>query len=104
MLKAKVDAGLDFDDAVAGGLAQGKAPILEPGLNELLAGGLADHRGELALRVELAHDVAATHELPADEELRRAPDREALRPLYVRWGFKGLLAQLGQAAQQKDLF
>ena len=33
--------GLDFDEAVIAGLATGKAPILEPGLNELLAVGLA---------------------------------------------------------------
>ena len=33
--------GLDFDESVVGGLATGKAPILEPGLNELLAAGLA---------------------------------------------------------------
>lgn len=33
--------GLDFDEAVISGLATGKAPILEPGLNELLAAGLA---------------------------------------------------------------
>ena len=32
--------GLDFDDAVVGGLQQGRAPIAEPGLNELLAAGL----------------------------------------------------------------
>ena len=28
--------GLDFDEAVVAGLAAGRAPILEPGLNELL--------------------------------------------------------------------
>jgi len=33
--------GLDFDEAVVAVLASGKAPILEPGLNELLAAGLA---------------------------------------------------------------
>ncbi len=33
--------GLDFDESVVAGLANGKAPILEPGLNELLAAGLA---------------------------------------------------------------
>lgn len=33
--------GLDFDDAVVGGLQQGRAPLAEPGLNELLAAGLA---------------------------------------------------------------
>jgi UDPglucose 6-dehydrogenase len=33
--------GLDFDGAVIGGLEKGQAPILEPGLNELVAAGLA---------------------------------------------------------------
>lgn len=33
--------GLDFDESVVNGLATGQAPILEPGLNELLAAGLA---------------------------------------------------------------
>ncbi len=33
--------GLDFDDTVVGNLQQGRAPISEPGLNELLAAGLA---------------------------------------------------------------
>ncbi len=33
--------GLDFDEAVVGNLQQGRAPISEPGLNELLAAGFA---------------------------------------------------------------
>ena len=33
--------GLDFDAAVVGQLQQGQAPLFEPGLNELLAAGLA---------------------------------------------------------------
>jgi UDPglucose 6-dehydrogenase len=33
--------GLDFDDAAVAGLQQGRAPLAEPGLNELLAAGLA---------------------------------------------------------------
>lgn len=33
--------GLDFEDTVVGGLQKGRAPIAEPGLNELLAAGLA---------------------------------------------------------------
>ena len=33
--------GLDFDDAVVGNFQQGRAPVSEPGLNELLAAGLA---------------------------------------------------------------
>ena len=36
--------GLDFDDPLIAGLQQGRAPILEPGLNELLAAGLASKR------------------------------------------------------------
>ena len=36
--------GLDFDEAVVSGLQEGKAPILEPGLNELLGQGLASNR------------------------------------------------------------
>ncbi len=33
--------GLDFDETVVSRLAHGKAPILEPGLNDLLAAGIA---------------------------------------------------------------
>ena len=33
--------GLDFDEVVVGNLQQGRAPLSEPGLNELLAAGLA---------------------------------------------------------------
>ena len=36
--------GLDFDEAVIAGLKEGRAPILEPGLNELLAAGLVAKR------------------------------------------------------------
>lgn len=36
--------GLDFDDAVIDGLQEGKAPLFEPGLNELLAAGIASGR------------------------------------------------------------
>src|SRR5262245_34860206 len=32
--------GLDFDDAIVGRLQQGRAPIFEPGLNELISSGL----------------------------------------------------------------
>jgi UDPglucose 6-dehydrogenase len=36
--------GLDFDADVVGGLNRGKAPLLEPGLNELTAAGIASQR------------------------------------------------------------
>jgi len=35
--------GLEFDEAVVSGLQQGKAPLFEPGLNELIAGGLQNN-------------------------------------------------------------
>ncbi len=37
-------AGLDLDESVIEGLNQGRAPILEPGLNELVGAGLASKR------------------------------------------------------------
>jgi UDPglucose 6-dehydrogenase len=33
--------GLDFDQSVIAGLREGKAPLFEPGLNELIAAGLS---------------------------------------------------------------
>jgi UDPglucose 6-dehydrogenase len=36
--------GLEFDELVVSGLAEGKAPVSEPGLNELLTAGLATKR------------------------------------------------------------
>jgi UDPglucose 6-dehydrogenase len=36
--------GLEFDEVVVSGLNQGKAPVFEPGLNELLSTGLAAKR------------------------------------------------------------
>ena len=32
--------GLDFDEGVVTGLQQGKAPLFEPGLNELISTGI----------------------------------------------------------------
>ena len=43
--------GLDFDEEVVAGLNEGRAPILEPGLNELLSAGLA------AKRLRFTHDA-----------------------------------------------
>ncbi len=44
--------GLDFDEAVVGGLAAGRAPLHEPGLDALLAAGLAG--GQLTFSTEPA--------------------------------------------------
>ena len=41
--------GLDFDQALVAGLQQGRAPILEPGLNELLNAGLTAKRLRFAI-------------------------------------------------------
>ena len=46
-------AGLDFDAANIARLNQGQAPLLEPGLNELLAAGLA------AKKLSFTNDPAA---------------------------------------------
>ena len=43
--------GLDFDEELVAGLNQGGAPLLEPGLNELLGAGLA------AKRLRFTHDA-----------------------------------------------
>jgi len=53
--------------------------------------GLAEQRGELALGVHLAHDVTATHELAADEDLRDGrPARVGLHGIsLVRLGEHG---------------
>ena len=52
--------GLDFDEAVIAGLKEGRAPILEPGLNELLAAGLVAKR--LGFTTD-AKDACATAEV-----------------------------------------
>src|ERR1051325_12109407 len=44
--------GLDFDDALVGNLQHGKAPLFEPGLNELLAAGL--QKGSLRFTTDAA--------------------------------------------------
>ena len=36
--------GLDFDEAVVAGLAKGKAPLFEPGLDDLIADGYDEAR------------------------------------------------------------
>jgi UDPglucose 6-dehydrogenase len=48
--------GLDFDAAVVEGLGQGKAPLFEPGLNDLLQAGLAS--GQLRFTTDPAEACA----------------------------------------------
>lgn len=50
--------GLDFDETTIAGLNQGKAPLLEPGLNELLQEGLA--AGRLTFTTDPARACAKT--------------------------------------------
>ena len=64
--------GLDFDAAVVAGLQAGRAPLLEPGLNELLAAGLA--AGRLAFTTDPAPVLAGSevlwlcYDTPVNEE------------------------------------
>jgi UDPglucose 6-dehydrogenase len=79
--------GLEFDESVASGLATGKAPILEPGLNDLISAGLAGGRlrfttdakaaCEKADVLWLCHDTPVNDHDESDvafvlEQLRRA--------------------------------
>ena len=52
--------GVDADPATVAGLADGKAPIFEPGLDELLAGGVASGRLTFTTDVAAAVTGAAT--------------------------------------------
>lgn len=54
-------AGLDFDAATIAGLQAGRAPLLEPGLNELLAAGLA--AGRLSFTTDPAMALAGSEVL-----------------------------------------
>jgi UDPglucose 6-dehydrogenase len=49
--------GLDFDDSIVGNLQAGKAPLLEPGLNDLIATGLAKN----SLRFTTDASAACAH-------------------------------------------
>jgi len=53
--------GLDFDANTIAGLQAGRAPLLEPGLNELLAAGLA--AGRLAFTTDPAAALAGAEVL-----------------------------------------
>jgi UDPglucose 6-dehydrogenase len=53
--------GLDFDDATVAGLNAGRAPLLEPGLNELLGAGLT--AGRLRFTTEISSACAQANVL-----------------------------------------
>lgn len=64
-------AGLDFDAANVGRLQSGQAPLLEPGLNELLASGLAAGRLDFTTDAQAACAQAEvlwlTYDTPVNE-------------------------------------
>jgi UDPglucose 6-dehydrogenase len=65
--------GLDPDPSVIDGLRDGRAPIFEPGLEELIRRGLAASRLEFSAdlaRVATAHVVWVTFDTPVDEDDR----------------------------------
>jgi UDPglucose 6-dehydrogenase len=67
--------GLDFDESVVAGLKEGKAPILEPGLNELLQADLAS--GRLRFTTDLAEACADTDVLWACDDTPVNADDES---------------------------
>jgi UDPglucose 6-dehydrogenase len=64
--------GLDFDEQVVTGLRQARAPLFEPGLNELLAAGLASRRLSFTVDPDEACAQAdilwVTYDTPVDEQ------------------------------------
>jgi UDPglucose 6-dehydrogenase len=67
--------GLDFDESVVAGLKEGKAPILEPGLNELLQADLAS--GRLRFTTDPAEACADTDVLWACDDTPVNADDES---------------------------
>jgi UDPglucose 6-dehydrogenase len=65
-------AGLEFDDAVVRGLQAGKAPLHEPGLNELIAAGLAGNSlrftGDAAAGCAGAEVLWVCYDTPVNED------------------------------------
>jgi UDPglucose 6-dehydrogenase len=63
--------GLDFDAALIEGLERGKAPLLEPGLDDLLAAGAAASRltfsTDAAAACEDAHVLWVTYDTPVND-------------------------------------
>jgi UDPglucose 6-dehydrogenase len=70
--------GIDFEPGVADGLAKGKPPIMEPGLDELLAEGIA--AGRLGFTTDPAASCAeadilwVTYDTPVDDDDRPDPE------------------------------
>jgi UDPglucose 6-dehydrogenase len=66
--------GLDFDASVIAGLSQGRPPVSEPGLEDLVREGLSSRRlrftTDVALAVSDADVVWVTYDTPVDDEDR----------------------------------
>ena len=67
-------AGLDFDPAVVAGLAAGRPPLFEPGLEDLVKAGLVSGRlrftTDVAAAVEGVDVVWVTYDTPVDDDDR----------------------------------
>lgn len=75
--------GLDFDEAVITGLRAGRAPLHEPGLDDLLASGLARNQLDFSTDVQTATAAAAVvwvcYDTPVDSD-----DRSDLNWVHAR--------------------
>ena len=69
--------GLDYDEPIIAGLQQGKAPLLEPGLNELIAAGLAAKRLSFTADPKLACAIADVLWLSYDTPVNENDESDA---------------------------
>src|SRR4051812_16507628 len=70
-------AGIDFDDAVVGGLRAGRAPLFEPGLDDLIVAGTTAGRltfSSDAASVSPAEIIWITYDTPVDQDDRADVD------------------------------
>src|SRR5207245_110580 len=69
--------GVDFDETVVTNLQQGRAPVAEPGLDELIARGLAAgrlHFASEAAAISKSEIVWITYDTPVDDDDRADVD------------------------------
>ena len=107
--------GLDFDPAVIDGLAAGRPPLFEPGLEEVVRAGLAGGRlrftSDIVMAAEDADIVWVAYDTPVDDEDRADVDyvieRAARVFPHLRNGALVLISSqvpVGSTAQIESMF
>ncbi len=107
--------GLDFDAQVIEGLNQGKAPLFEPGLDDLIQKGIQAHTLRFTTNPEPALRAAAviwlTYDTPVDEDDRAdveyVVERMTRLFLYLQDGQEVLISSqlpVGSAKRLQEMF